>query len=42
MIRRIIAYGAAAALVGGLTGWLVAVTFPGWLIACEFTQGCWK
>jgi hypothetical protein len=43
MIRRVIAYGTAAALVGSFTGWLVAVTFPGWVIVCAINQGmCWN
>jgi hypothetical protein len=43
MTCRVIAYGIGAVLVGVAALWLVAVTFPGWIIVCAINQGmCWK
>jgi hypothetical protein len=36
------AYGLAAVVVAAGLFWLIAVTFPAWLIACAISQGiCW-
>jgi hypothetical protein len=33
----------SAAIVGAGFAWLVAVTFPGWVIVCAINHGmCWK